>query len=86
MANCPARDRPADPVVGEVPLNLALSNLPYICYNSKQRFLWEGHFMKSFIIACVAAVVIAVLGGVVLNSIQEPADKAFSTTGVRLGA
>jgi len=42
--------------------------------------------MKTFLIACVAAVVIAIIGGVVLNGIQEPADKAFSTTGVRLGA
>jgi hypothetical protein len=42
--------------------------------------------MKAFVIACVAAVIIAVIGGVVLNSIQEPVDKAFSTTSVRLGA
>ena len=35
--------------------------------------------MKTFIIACVAAVVIAVIGGVVLNSVQEPVDKAFTT-------
>ena len=43
--------------------------------------------MKSFLIACVAAIVIAVLSGVVLSGIQEPADKAFSSsTGVRLGA
>ncbi len=43
--------------------------------------------MKAFIIACVAAIVIAVIGGVVLNSVQEPADKAFSSdTAVRLGA
>lgn len=42
--------------------------------------------MKSFIIACVAAVVIAVIGGVVLNNVQKPADQAFSTGGVRLGA
>ena len=42
--------------------------------------------MKTFIIACVAAVVIAVVGGVVLSGVQEHADKAFSTTGVRLGA
>ena len=34
--------------------------------------------MKTFIVACVAAVVIAVIGGVVLNSIQEPVDKAFA--------
>jgi hypothetical protein len=32
------------------------------------------------------AVIIAVIGGVVLNSIQEPVDKAFSTSAVRLGA
>ena len=31
--------------------------------------------MKSFIMACVAAIVIAVIGGVVLNSIQEPVEK-----------
>ena len=42
--------------------------------------------MKTFIMACIAAIVIAAIGGVVLNSIQEPVDKAFSTTGVRLGA
>jgi len=42
--------------------------------------------MKTFIIACVAAVVIAVIGGVVLSGIQEPADQAFSTSSVRLGA
>jgi len=42
--------------------------------------------MKAFIIACVAAVVIAVVGGVVLGSIQEPVDKAFTTNSVRLGA
>jgi hypothetical protein len=41
--------------------------------------------MKTFLIACVTAVVIAVVGGLVLNSVQEPADKAFSTTAVRLG-
>jgi hypothetical protein len=42
--------------------------------------------MKTFIVACLAAIVIAVIGGVVLTSIQEPVDKAFTTTGVRLGA
>jgi hypothetical protein len=42
--------------------------------------------MKTFILACVAAIVIALIGGVVLSGIQEPADKAFSTTSVRLGA
>lgn len=44
--------------------------------------------MKAFLIACITAIVIAVIGGVVLSStVQEPADKAFSSpTGVRLGA
>jgi hypothetical protein len=40
--------------------------------------------MKSFVLACVAAVAIAAVAGVVLNSAQKPADQAFSTTGVRL--
>ena len=42
--------------------------------------------MKVFIVACVAAVVIAIVGGVALNSVQEPVDKAFTTGAVRLGA
>ena len=43
--------------------------------------------MKTFIVACVAASIIAVIGGVVLNSVQESADKAFSSgSSVRLGA
>ncbi|HEX5212286.1 MAG TPA: hypothetical protein VFW22_11215 [Pseudolabrys sp.] len=41
--------------------------------------------MKPFVIACAAAIIIAVIGGLVLDSVQEPVDKAFSTTGVRLG-
>jgi hypothetical protein len=43
--------------------------------------------MKTFIIACVAAIIIAVIGGLVLNGMQEPVDKAFtSESSVRLGA
>jgi hypothetical protein len=42
--------------------------------------------MKTFIVACVAAIVIAIIGVVVLDSVQESADKAFTTTSVRLGA
>lgn len=43
--------------------------------------------MKAFIMACVAAVVIAVVGAVALNSVPDSAEKAFSSpTGVRLGA
>ena len=40
--------------------------------------------MKSFLLAVVAAVAIATVAGFVLNSVQRPADQAFSTTGVRL--
>jgi hypothetical protein len=40
--------------------------------------------MPSFIIACIAAIVIAVVGAVVLNRVQEPVSVAFSTEAVRL--
>ncbi|MGX1170533.1 MULTISPECIES: hypothetical protein [Bradyrhizobium] len=40
--------------------------------------------MKAFLLGCVAAVVIALAGMVVLNRMQEPAAQAFATTGVRL--
>jgi hypothetical protein len=42
--------------------------------------------MKTFIIACAAAIVIAIIGGVVLSGMQETAQTAFSTGSVRLGA
>ena len=42
--------------------------------------------MKTFLIACAAAIVIAVIGGVVLNGIQQTADRAYTTESVRLGA
>ena len=42
--------------------------------------------MKAFITACVTALVIAIIGGIVLKSVQQPVDKAFSTEGVRLDA
>jgi hypothetical protein len=40
--------------------------------------------MRAFLLACVAAVIIAIIGVIVLNSIQESADQAFTTPGVRL--
>jgi hypothetical protein len=40
--------------------------------------------MPAFIIACIAAAVIAVAAVAVLNHFQEPAQVAFSTTAVRL--
>jgi len=43
--------------------------------------------MKAFVMACVAAVVIAVVGVVVLNTIPDSAEHEFSSsTAVRLGA
>jgi len=36
------------------------------------------------LIACVAAIVVAAVGAVVLNRMQEPVEQAFATTGVRL--
>ena len=43
-----------------------------------------GNEMKSFLLACVAAVVIATVAGFALNTVQKEADQAYSTTGVRL--
>jgi hypothetical protein len=40
--------------------------------------------MRSFIAACVAAVVIAVVGAIGLNFLQTPSAVAFSTESVRL--
>lgn len=42
--------------------------------------------MKTIIIACAAAIIIAIIGGVVLNGMQEPVDKVFTSNAVRLGA
>jgi hypothetical protein len=40
--------------------------------------------MRTFIVACVAAVVIAVCAVVVLNRVQEPVDVAFATSAARI--
>jgi hypothetical protein len=40
--------------------------------------------MKTFLLACVGAVVLAVLAAGALNTIQEPVNEAFATTSVRL--
>jgi len=42
--------------------------------------------MKAFVVACLAAVVIAAIGVIALNSVQQPVDKAFTTPYARLGA
>jgi hypothetical protein len=40
--------------------------------------------MRSFILACLAAVVIAAVGAVTLDYVQQPVGVAFSTESVRL--
>lgn len=45
---------------------------------------YEGTTMKAFVIACIAAAVIAICGVVVLNGIQKPVETAFTTSGVRI--
>jgi hypothetical protein len=40
--------------------------------------------MKAFLLACVTALVVAALGVVVLDRVQEPVEQAFATTAVRL--
>ena len=40
--------------------------------------------MRSFIFACIAVAVIAVVGGVALQQFQMSSKEAFSTSAVRL--
>jgi hypothetical protein len=40
--------------------------------------------MKSFVLACVAALVIAAGAALVLNHLQQSAEAAFSTVGARV--
>lgn len=40
--------------------------------------------MQSFILACVAAIVIAAIGVLALDSLQEPVSVAFTTKSVRI--
>jgi hypothetical protein len=40
--------------------------------------------MKTFIVACIAAAVLAICAVVVLNNIQEPVNVAFTTSAVRI--
>ncbi len=48
-----------------------------------ERRQWEG-LMKSFVLACVAALVIAAGAAFVLDHLQKSADTAYSTTGARI--
>lgn len=40
--------------------------------------------MRVFLTACAAALVIAVCGAFVLNSVNKPVESAFSTNAVRI--
>ncbi len=40
--------------------------------------------MKAFALGCVAALVIAIAGAVILDRVQEPVAQAFTTSAVRL--
>lgn len=40
--------------------------------------------MRSFLTACIAAIVIAAIGAIVLNQVQETATVAFQTQGAKL--
>ncbi len=40
--------------------------------------------MPTFIVACIAAAVIAICAVVVLNRVQEPVNVAFTTSAVRI--
>jgi hypothetical protein len=40
--------------------------------------------MRSFVFACIAVAVIAVVGAAVLSELQESSKAAFATSGVRL--
>ena len=40
--------------------------------------------MRSFILACIAAIVIAAIGAAILNLVQEPVDIAFTTESARI--
>ena len=40
--------------------------------------------MRTFIVACIAAAVLAICGLLVLNQIQEPVSVAFTTSAVRI--
>ena len=41
--------------------------------------------MKSFIAACIVAIIVAVVGGIVLDGMQKPVDSVYKSEAVRLG-
>jgi hypothetical protein len=55
----------------------------YNCYRGDTDGVRES-LMRTFIVACIAAAVIAVCAVLVLNRIQEPVSVAFTTSAVRI--
>jgi hypothetical protein len=51
------------------------------CYDCREN---REDRMKSFLAACIAAIIIAGIAGYILNDLQKPVDQAFTTTSVRL--
>jgi hypothetical protein len=41
--------------------------------------------VKAFLVACLAAIVLAAISWIVLSGVQEPADRAFTTPYTRVG-
>jgi uncharacterized membrane protein YvlD (DUF360 family) len=40
----------------------------------------EAVDVKAFLAACLAAIVLAAISWIILNSVQEPVDRAFATS------
>jgi hypothetical protein len=62
----------------------AVRNAPFRDKVLGHSFSFGRIAMKSFLLACVAAIVVAAVAAAVLDRVQEPAEQAFATTGVRL--
>ena len=59
------------------------SEFDYLLYSLKL-YRTGKPAMKAFIGACLAAIVLAAIGLVVLNHVQEPADEAFASPYARV--
>jgi hypothetical protein len=54
--------------------------------NSEDDFTGKrGIVVKAFLAACLASIVLAVIALIILDRVQEPADRAFTTTYTRVG-
>lgn len=42
--------------------------------------------MKVFVVACLAAIVVAAIGVIVLDNVQQSSDQAFTSPYARIGA